>query len=82
MQITRPGDRWLFLLKIHVERGDDHVENIELRALGKKSPIKLHVTMITRRIVARSKKSTNPDEVLTATDTLLIADGMISTKVT
>lgn len=38
--------------------------------------------MITRRIVTRSKKSTNPDEDITAADAFLIANRIISTNIT
>lgn len=35
-RITRLDDRWLFLLKTHLERADDSIENIELRNIEKK----------------------------------------------
>lgn len=38
--------------------------------------------MITRRIVARSKKSTNPDEDITPADAFLIANRITSTNIT
>lgn len=34
MGVSRLDDRWLFLLKTRMERGDRSLENVELRNMG------------------------------------------------
>lgn len=53
MKIPRMDDRWLLLLKMHTARGDDSIENIELRE-------KSHITMMRCRIVTIEEAENEP----------------------